>query len=64
MSRDLSPSELDAWETGEAARTPAAAGDEDREALSAMRMVFIVFVLATPLLMSGVIALVRHFLGS
>ena len=62
MSRDLSPSERDAWEAGEAARTPSSIGDEDREALSAMRMVFIVFVLATPILMSGVIALVRDFL--
>lgn len=64
MSRDLSPSELDAWEAGEAARTPSSVGDEDREALSAMRAVIFFFVLATPLLMSGVIALVRYFLGS
>lgn len=64
MSRDLSPSELEAWQAGEAARTPSSIGDEDRETVSAMRMVWIFFVLATPLLMSGVVALVRHFLGS
>ncbi|MBB1599519.1 hypothetical protein [Variovorax sp. UMC13] len=63
MNRDLSPSELDEWQDGEAARTPASAGEEDRETLSAMRLVWFFLVVASPILLSGVIALARHFLN-
>jgi hypothetical protein len=65
MKRDLCTAEIEAWELGEARHSRARIVEEQRrqEAVG-LRTLAIVFAVALPLLIAGVVALVRSLVRS
>lgn len=66
MKRDLCTAEIEAWELGEARHSRARVLEAHRQeqAPTPARTVAVVAAIALPLLIAGVVALVRHLVRS
>lgn len=66
MKRDLCTAEIEAWELGEARHSRARVIESQRQAQppTSAAKVAVVIGIALPLLIAGVVALVRHLVRS